>query len=642
MAALGPVHGRAILALVVLLGLGSAHAQRLSYTETATGTGLVPLGYPVPLPIDSQTPVDGFRSHAALVARLQALALGSASIADVEVGRSLRDRPIPAYRLGDADTLTVEGQPEPAALIAGTVHAREWASPEVAAALVEAWAAQDTDTGLFAYLRENLNLIVLPVLNVDGFLQTQRHPAQALQSEFAGDPQPAQLTAEPPEYRHYPRDGRFRRKTLRDADEILCAASDPDCAVADGMNGVDINRNHAPYFGSGLQNSAEPGSLVHRGAHAGSEPESQALYAAGALGPEARLRLFIDLHSYSQAYLGADSGQARRDAQTALLADVMARATGRRYPYRPSAAGKGIGSSDEHYGNRLQIPAYTLEIEPDGNGAVAYGSFGYHHDGFVLPASQIARVREELTRATLAGLYRMAGPPALLRAELSTLPDGAVVFSAQHSADAGSRRLRLQRLTPLQAGARYRLQLGFSKPMRVRDAGGSVVPYHGQTVPLAPRIALEGLDAGGAAFRHDLPTAASGWLGEAAQGLRYADDSYRLDFTLPATLPLAGARRLNLRVEAEDFSGLALDAQPATIADWSAGWSAYEDEAGRASTDTGGADRTLRLIDDGSPLFGPAVTGGGGALPLAGLILLLLATLGRAAASLSTLQRSLR
>ena len=59
----------------------------LSYTETATGTGLVPLGYPVPLPIDSQTPVDGFRSHAALVARLQALALGSASFTPIEMAR---------------------------------------------------------------------------------------------------------------------------------------------------------------------------------------------------------------------------------------------------------------------------------------------------------------------------------------------------------------------------------------------------------------------------------------------------------------------------------------------------------------------------------------------------------------------------
>lgn len=605
---------RAALASAALLAAGSAAAQLLTFTETTSGPGLVPLGYPVPVPVESQTPVAGFRSYATLLARLDSLALDSAHIRGSDVGQTLAARPIRAYVLSDDDALTAEGFAEPAALVSGTVHAREWASPEVVSELVEHYARNEGDTGLVRYLRENLNLVTLPVLNVDGFLQTQRYPTQALQTEFPGDPQPAQQTAEPPEYRNYPRDGRFRRKTMRGVDEILCAANDPACPVADGMRGVDVNRNHTPFFGSNNQNSALEGSLLHRGSGAGSEPESQALYAAGALGPESRLRLFIDVHSFSRVYFGAETGNARRDAQARTLAGVMARATGRSYPYLPSAAGSGIGSSDEHYGNRLQIPAYTLEIEPDGGGASAYGGFGYHHDGFVLPDNQIGRVREELLRATLAGVYRMAGPPVLLGATLTRSSDGAAVFAAQRPRSGSGRGLSVSRGLALQAGTDYRLRLDFSKPMRTRNLEAAVVQFPGQSVSLAPAIAIEGLDVGGTAFRHDLATPVDGWQGT---GLRYVDDRYELTFRLPATVPLAGARRINLRVETTDFTGLALDADPATVADWSAGWSGYEDAAGRTTTDTGGPDRTLRLVDDGSPLFpgnGAAGGGGGGAL----------------------------
>ena len=43
----------------------------LHYTESSNGTNEIPLGYPVPIPVDSLTPVAGFRTYASLLAAQQ-------------------------------------------------------------------------------------------------------------------------------------------------------------------------------------------------------------------------------------------------------------------------------------------------------------------------------------------------------------------------------------------------------------------------------------------------------------------------------------------------------------------------------------------------------------------------------------------
>jgi MYXO-CTERM domain-containing protein len=600
-----------------------AQAQLLTLTEAGSGENEVPLGYPVPQPVDSLDAVDGFRSYESLRARLAALALDSADISEQRVGSTRENRDILAYVLGDADATTPEGLPEPAALINGTIHAREWASPEVVAGLIERFAERAGDGGLYRYLLDHLKLIVIPVLNVDGFVHTQRTPALALNSE-AGDAIPAGV---PPEYRNYPRDGRLRRKNMRDVDGDVCPAVAAGC-----MNGVDLNRNSdSPFFGSLNQNSDNPQSIVYRGPSRASEPETLALYAAADLGPRERLRFYVDVHSFARLFFGVNTGAARRDAITATLVQRMSAATGKgasHYPYDATPPGYGIGSTDEYFGYGLQIPAYTLEIEPRSS-AAEYGGFGYHHDGFILPDSEIARVREELADALVLGLYRMAGPPALIRAEIRERDGDRVVYRAHWQLSGPGRTLQTEIAEPLAAQTGYRLWLAFNKPMRVRNATGTVIAYPGQAAPLTPAIAIEGVSAGGAVFREDLTTGIQGWRGD-GETLRYADDAYALDFELPGSLPLAAARRLNLRVDVQDLSGQALDADPATPTLWQAGWSGYEDGDGRDDTDTGGADRSLRLVDDGTPPDQGGSGGGGAFGGLAGLAALWLARRRRA------------
>ncbi|MFP5304334.1 MAG: M14 family metallopeptidase [Gammaproteobacteria bacterium] len=619
---------RCLVAAILGLYIAAADGQVLRFTEDRYGDKLVPLGYPVPLPVESLSAVDGFRSYASLQAQLSALALTSADIVEEAIGTTIAGRAIYAYRLGDADTTTAEGFAEPSALINGTIHPREWASPEVVAAVVERFAERANDGGFYRYLLDNLSLVIIPVLNVDGFLQTQRYPDETLQTEFPDDPQPREQTNQPPEYRNYPRDGRMRRKNMRGVDEVLCAAGEAGC-VTDGMLGVDLNRNSdSQFFDSGNQNSDYPRSLLYHGGSRGSEPETQALYAAAALAPRSRLRFYSDTHSFGRVFFGVNTGNPRRDAITRTLAERMSAATGGvgRYPYDPTPPDYGIGSTDEYFGFGEQIPTYTLEIEPTVNGAADYGAFGYHHDGFILPAAQIARVRRELADAYSLGLYRMAGPPTLLAAEIRRVDSGEIVYAARWQRSGDSRTQQIDAQTALAADVDYRLWLAFDKPMRVRDAQGNVVAFRGQTATLAPSIAIEGLSASGASFAQNLAATADGWRASGSGApdgtLRYADDAYAIDFRLPASLPLANARRINLRVDVQDASGQKLDANPATPIDWSAGWTGYDDEQGRSDTDTGGADRTLRIIDDGSPE--PGGGGGGGAFGALGLIAVLL------------------
>jgi hypothetical protein len=614
---------RAYVPLTLLMAAcGSASAEVLRYTENDEGAGTVALGYPVPLPLDTQTATDGFRAYDPLLARLQALALDSDDLHAARIGRTIEGRPIWAFVAGDADATTPSGANESALLIDGTIHAREWASPEVVAGTLEKLLTPEAKPGLRRYVLDTQTVVFVPVLNVDGFLQTQRYPDTTLRTEYAGDPP------------NWPRDGRMERKNLRDKDDILCAADDPGCAVHDGMNGVDVNRNHDPWWGdSSTGSSADPQSILYRGTGPASEPESRALYAAADLGPAARLRAYLDIHSFGRVFDAVLTGNTRHDAQTQQLADRLRAATHDRYTYSPAAAGGGIGSTDEHFAYSLQVPSYTLEIEPGPQGAVEYGGFGDSHDGFILPASEIARVRDELADTLLLAMVCRAGPPSVQRVEVRRASDAHLVFAGAWTAtDTAHRHFVVRVREPLQVETDYRVRVVFDAPMRVRAADGTVKQYRGQHIDLAPTLALEGLDADGQAFSTPITTTTGVWRADAdaPEGYaRYTDDTLVAPFRIPAGTPVDGARRLAFRIDTTDVCGQALDADPATVADWEdGGWSGYEDDTGSSRTDTGGPDRAERLVDDGSPLFGGSGGGekgggGGGAFGLWAALLLL-------------------
>lgn len=561
--------------LAVMLAM-PVHAVTFTYTNTETGNNLIPIGYEVPIPVDSMTPVDGFRTYQSLHLRHVQMSAQSPFIQQVALGETIEGNSIWAYQLSDDDMINVSGITEASALINSGIHAREWQTPEAATGYIEYLFNNSADQHLAQYILENINLVVIPVLNIDGFLQTQRFATQVTSSEAS------------------PRDGRMRRKNMRSVDHDLTT-------LGDNLNGIDLNRNNAPYWATNSQRSSpDQTSIVHHGAGAASEAEIQALQQAAVVAGETRLRLYTDNHSYTQVYFAPFTGNQRRDDITSDIAFIMRAANGFKYRYAPSGAGGGIGSTDEYFANTYQVPSYTLEIEPEIS-SVDYGGFGSSHSGFILPNSEVERMRQETASATMAGLYAIADVPFLQKVEVWDPVLQEIVMSVGWQIEGSDRVLTQIQEGQLQGQTDYQLKLQFNKPMRQIE--------NGQTVEFSSLSDALGIDLAWVIKRGEdssqlaIDTSLGQW--EIDSGFaRYKTDTFSVPFQTNVEFDWSQISLLALQVDTVDFTGQGLDANPASIVDWQNGaWTNYEDTQGGVNTDEGGIDKSMRLIDDGSELF---------------------------------------
>ena len=556
----------------------SCSDRMLNYTESSSGVDLIPLGYPVPVPISSLTPVDGFRRYDSLLALHQDLALTEDNVTALNIGSTLVGRDIWAYSIGDTNDLTVDGLAEPAVMAVGGTHAREWQPPEAVSHLIETLAATADDQWLGSYFRDNLNIVLIPVLNVDGFLQTQAHP-----DRVSADPQ-------------QPREGRMRRRNLRNPNTGQPIDNTID-TTGDNFWGVDLNRNSSQGWGLNGGSSAAATSLIYRGPSAETEPEILALQNAATMAPGDRLRLYMDVHSFSQVYLAPSTGTDSRDDYTAELANVMRAVQGYKYGYSADPPNGGIGLTADWFGYTFNIPSWTLETEPL-NGAQDYGGTASHgHSGFILPDAEVGRMRNELLASSLIGFYRQSGPPHVVAVRITDRDSGTVRFSAQWQSGA-TRSLVESVNNALVPGGNYRLRVAFSKPMRFRNTAGSADTYPGQqTGPASGRAELQipSLDdsndilatAAGINW-HDQPDGVSDGFDQ------YIFDAASMDFSLPAGLPVSDATPAVFELSFTDMSDFQIDADPATPADWvNGGWTGYEREDGQ-DVNSGGIDCTIK------------------------------------------------
>jgi len=612
-----------ITAMLLTLLQASSNADVLTYTENDNSGNNLALGYPVPIPVDSQLPVEGFRSYQSLMDRHQDIALQSQNVSPQTIGTTFNGRSIWSFIYSDPDSVTFEGLPEAGILHQAGIHAREWSTPEAVSGIMERLFDNQNDNGFHQYLLENMNMVFTPVLNVDGFIQTQRFATSAQQSTFINDPS------------DWPRDGRMRRKNMRNVDEVLTTTND-------SLLGIDLNRNSNPFWSSSApsRSSDDNKSLVHHGTSAASEPEIQAMQAAAALVPASRLRFYIDNHSFSQIYFTPLTGNTRRDSITANVVTNMRLVNQSKYRYGPAPVNSGIGATDEYFAYTYQIPSYTLETEPLNN-ATDYGGFGVSHDGFILPEAEVTRMKQEISAASLIGYYQQAGPAVVNAIEIRNSTTNVVVFSGNWQRQTDTTRQWVETAnTGLVTGEQYQLWLAFNKPMRYLDGNGELGAYPNLTqVASQNKITFVGIDTNNNQIQQTLPINDSHWLnnaGGAPQGFsRYNGDALNIPFTLAANLNAAQLTLFAVEVETTDLAKQSIDSDPSTVLDWAQGsWSNYEDSNGNA-TDSGGVDRSIRIIDDNSPLFPvtnppptppttPASSGGGGSI---GWILLLFLTI---------------
>ncbi len=582
---------RVILKTLLAASVFSACAVQITYTENTNSADELALGYPVPIPVDSQTPIAGFRSYDSLMARHQSLMMSSPLINGSIIGQTIEGENIWAYVMSDSDDFTIESViPEPSMLQNGGIHSREWQSPEVLTGIMERFSEQQNDNGFYQYLLENNKIVLIPSLNISGFRQTQRYPTNAVRSTDVDDSSTT------------PRDGRMRRKNMRNVDTDLSTETD-------FLGGIDLNRNNDPFWATSApqRSSSRFNSIVHHGDGPASEPETQALQAAAVLAGEDRLRFYIDTHSFTKIYFTPFTGNLRRDNITTTIAARMRAVNNNSYAFGPSDPGAGIGTTDEYFAYTYQIPSYTLETEPGQGGGTDYGGFGVSHDGFILPNSEIIRVTSELTNASILGYYLQAGPPSVSHVVISNADTGDVVFEGQWLADNANQRQWQETVnTALQTGQQYNFWIAFNKPMRWR-INDVLSDYPGQNVNMDPQIAIEGFASSGSAYSETLQTDSGVWLnqpGGSPSGYKnYADDTFLFSFQLDDNSSVTGATLVQLSIVAADLAQQNIDASPSTVVDWSNGaWVGYESSNGQAQ-DFGGIDRTVRLVDDNSPGF---------------------------------------
>jgi hypothetical protein len=262
----------------------------------------------------------------------------------------------------------------------------------------------------------------------------------------------------------------------------------------------------------------------------------------------------------------------------------------------------------DHFAVVYQVPSWTLEVEPL-NGAQDYGGLASHgHSGFILPAREAARMRTDVTRMYLIGLYRQSGPPAALAAQIRDAATGEIVYDAHWDTTSPSTRtLSTARNRALVPGRSYRLWVAFNKPMRIGDANGAATAYHGQST--GAEVGAVSLQIPAFASQSISLGAGAHWLGTAGAApngyLRYTNDALAADFTVPASINTAAATGAALAMTIQDMAQSALDANPATAADWSSGhWIRYEDAMG-ADSDAGGLDCNFKPFIASQPDAAP-------------------------------------
>jgi len=331
--------------------------------------------------------VQDFEAISAYLGDLEQASGGRATLK--VIGKSIQQRDLLALRISAAPP----GAARPGVIVIGTHHAREWASPMVAMGVADALVRQYDDDPRIRRVVDNLEILVIPVVNPDGYVAT-----------FNGK--------------------RLQRKNL-----------DPKC-------NVDLNRNYDAAFGKGTGDNCQ--SETYPGPAAFSEPETQAVRELVA--SLARPRLLIDYHSIAAvimvpfAYTESPPPElAANKTLCQLYSSALRGVSGTNYPVVPGydiARGAGGGAFDwfrTRYG-------HTIVVELRGGGGPG---------GFDLPARSVIPFVEENLAGWLAAAEKLveaeagdagatepadaAGADAPLALDLHAGLDGAI-DEAPHTA----------------------------------------------------------------------------------------------------------------------------------------------------------------------------------------------------------------
>ncbi|KAL8596292.1 hypothetical protein ACOMHN_067545 [Nucella lapillus] len=239
--------------------------------------------------------------------------------------------------------------------IEALAHAREWATTASLLYTIDTILRD----GRYRSLLEDFTLVVIPVVNPDGYVHTWRN-------------------------------NRMWRKNRRSFSHNSCT-------------GVDLNRNYDMKFGE-VGVSPYCSDDTYPGEKGFSEPETQNVRDLF-LQLKPRVVAFLSVHSYSQVLLLPWAYSTPRDDSPDNIEDLvelgqkmqaaMKRVDGKTYrlgtPHKLLGYAASGGSFDWALHQKPGIYAYCYELRPD----------SHWNGGFRLPASQIVPTGEELLHSLL-------------------------------------------------------------------------------------------------------------------------------------------------------------------------------------------------------------------------------------------------
>lgn len=283
----------------------------------------------------------------------------------ITIGTTFQGRPIQGLEFSGDVNAADDGKPT--FFLMGVHHAREWPSAEIAMEfmhlLAQSYGKADAEGARITDLLGKERIVIVPILNVDGFVASRGENASGTPIPDAEDELGFNGTAEP-----IVLGGAFAYRRKNCDGPLPAAAMDNDAARSVPcyyQYGVDPNRNYGFDWG-GPGASTDPLSQTYRGTGQWSEPETQAVWRTSQSRP---VTVLVTMHTIAALVLRSPglhtNGLAPDEMLLKELGDKMAKVTGYTSQYGWELYDTTGTTEDWNYG-AVGALGYTIEIGPKG------------------------------------------------------------------------------------------------------------------------------------------------------------------------------------------------------------------------------------------------------------------------------------
>lgn len=286
----------------------------------------------------------------------------------ITIGTTYQGRPIQGIEFSDDVNASDDGKPT--YFVVGNHHAREWPSSEMNMELMlylaDKYGDADAEGVRVTNILKNVRIVVVPILNVDGFVTSRGESAAQAQIGAIPDPEDETIgqAVEPVllggafAYRRKNCDGAVPNANT----DVNAGARNAPCYY---QYGVDPNRNYGFDWG-GPGASTDPTTQTYRGTSQWSEPETQAVWRTSQNRP---VTVLLTLHTVAALVLRSpglkSNGLAPDETLLRELGDKIGSNTGYKSQYGWQLYDTTGTTEDWNYGAAGSL-GYTIELGPSG------------------------------------------------------------------------------------------------------------------------------------------------------------------------------------------------------------------------------------------------------------------------------------